>query len=264
MYEDLLPHTLPSETKRLDQMGRAHDPDTQAAIRRLNLPSASTCLDIGTGRGSVAIWLAQTMPDAKIIAGDLDLSSVRQNDLPNLKLAKMDVRNEDLGEGHYDLIHCRAVLCFLPTRTEILGRIKRALKPGGAFVVTEMDFGPIASGPSRFWASFWTAYLENAAAQDWDFEFGGRLPRLLVGLGFDEIDARHIQPILNHAGDTPGAAEAETWSLTLATLASKLIDNGHMPESMLREALEIIRNPNAWTAGPGFMVATARRPTQDA
>ncbi len=204
------------------------------------------------------------MPDAEIVATDLDLSSVQQSDLPNLKFSKMDVRTDDLGEGLYDLIHCRAVLCFLPTRTEIIGRIKRALKPGGAFVVTEMDFGRIASGPSRFWAMFWTAYLETAAAEDWDFEFGGQLPRLLARLGFDEIDARHIQPILNHAGDTPGAAEAETWSLTIATLAPKLIGDGHMPESMVRDALAIIRNPNAWTAGPGFMVATARRPAQDA
>ena len=55
MYEDLLLHTLPTETERLDQMGRAHDPDTPAAITRLDLPRNSTCLDIGTGRGSVAI-----------------------------------------------------------------------------------------------------------------------------------------------------------------------------------------------------------------
>ncbi|WP_421723251.1 hypothetical protein [Bauldia sp.] len=82
------------------------------------------------------------------------------------------------------------------------------------------------------------------------------MPRLLAGLGFTEIDARHIQPILNHAGNTPGAAEAETWSLTLAP---KLIDGGYMPEAMLREALGIIRNPNAWTPGPGFMVVAARR-----
>ena len=149
------------------------------------------------------------MPDARVVAGDLDLSSVKPNDLPNLKLEWMDVRTNDLGDGLYDLIHCRAVLSFLPTRTEVLGRIKRALKPGGAFVVTEMDFGPIAAGPSRFWSAFWTAYLENTCAQDWDFEFGGRLPRLLARLGFTEIDARYIQPILNHSGDTLGAAEAE-------------------------------------------------------
>ena len=263
MYEDLLPHTLPSETERLDQMGRAHDPDTRAAIARLNLPADAKCLDIGTGRGSVAIWLAETMPDAQVVGTDLDLSSVKENNLPNLKIEKLDLRKDDLGEGRYDLIHCRAVLCFLPTHTEVLAQIKRALKPGGAFAVTEMDFGPVASGSAPFWAEFWTAYLENAAAQDWDLEFGGRLPGLLARAGFTEIDARHIQPILNHSGKTPGAAEAETWSITLATLAPKLVGEGHMPESVLREALEIIRNPKAWTPGPGFMVATARRPLQE-
>ncbi|MEM9684803.1 MAG: hypothetical protein AAF942_16145, partial [Pseudomonadota bacterium] len=71
MYEDLLPHTLPTETERLDQMGRAHDPDSRATIQRLDLPSDSKCLDIGTGRGSMAIWLGQSMPDAEIVAVDL-------------------------------------------------------------------------------------------------------------------------------------------------------------------------------------------------
>ena len=264
MYEDLLPHNLPTENERLDRMGRAHDPDTRDAITKLNLRAKAACLDVGTGRGSVAIWLAKTMPDATVVAGDLDLSSVKQEDLPNLKLLKMDVRTEELGEAAYDLIHCRALLGFVPAYYEVLQRIHRALRPGGSFVATEMDFASVAAGPSRFWATFWTAYLGFSAAQNWDFELGGRLPRLLARLGFTEIDARHIQPILNHAGDTPGAAEAETWSLTLATLAPKLIGEGHMPEPMLREALDIIRNPKAWTPGPGFMVVTARRPATEA
>ncbi|MCG8546167.1 MAG: hypothetical protein MJE12_18370, partial [Alphaproteobacteria bacterium] len=159
--------------------------------------------------------------------------------------------------------HVRALLGFLPTRYQVLERIKSALKPGGSFVVTEMDFGAVAAGPSRFWATFWTAYLEFADSQDWDFRFGGRLPRLLDRAGFVDIDARHIAPILNNVGDTPGAAEARTWSLTLATLAPKIIGGGFMPEAMLREALEIIRNKNSWVPGPGFMVATARRPIAD-
>ncbi|MCL6285704.1 class I SAM-dependent methyltransferase [Ruegeria sp. 2012CJ41-6] len=261
MYEDLLPHDLPTEAERLDRMARAHDPDTFAVIDRLNLPADATCLDIGAGRGSVAIRLAETRPQARVTASDLDLSAVRENDLGNLTLARIDLREDDLGEAIYDLIHCRAVLCFLPTRTDALGHILRALKPGGALVVSEMDFGRIAAGPSRFWAMVWTAYLDFAAAQGWDLQFGSALPRQLSQLGFTEIDARHIQPMLNPAGNTAGAAEAETWSLTLATLAPKLIGGGFMPEAMLTDALDIIRNPGAWVPGPGFMVASARRPS---
>ena len=170
------------------------------------------------------------------------------------------MRCDDLGSGVYDLVHCRALLCFLPTRSKVLSGILRALKPGGAFVATEMDFGRIASGPSRFWATFWTAYLEFAAAQGWELGFGATLPHVLARTGFTDIDARNIQPILNHAGDTAGAAEAKTWSLTLATLAPQLIGGGFMSETMLTEALSIIRNSEAWTTGPGFMVISARRP----
>ncbi|WP_170759107.1 class I SAM-dependent methyltransferase [Ruegeria lacuscaerulensis] len=260
MYEDLLPHTLPTEAERLDQMAHAHDPDTFSTINRLNLPAKANCLDIGAGRGSVAIWLAETFPDAKVIASDLDVSSVKENALSNLSVKEIDLRSDELGSDLYDLIHCRSVLCFLPTRTEVLSKILQALKPGGAFVATEMDFGRIASGPSRFWATFWTAYLEFAAAQGWELGFGGTLPRLLVKTGYTEVDARHIQPILNMSGQTAGSAEAETWSLTLATLAPQLIGGGFMSKAMLSEALSIIRNPEAWTAGPGFMVTSARRP----
>lgn len=258
MYEDLLPHTLPTETERLDAMGRAHDPDARAAIQRLYLPTDATCLDIGSGRGTMAIWLAESMPDATVVAGDLDHKSFKPNELPNLRLEEMDANTADLGDGVYDLIHCRALLCFLPAKMAVLQRIKRALKPGGAFVVTEMDFGHIAKGPSGFWSTFWTAYLEFADAQEWDFRLGARLPRMLAQVGFTDIDARHIAPILNVEGETAGAAEAKTWSLTLATLAPKLIEGGFMPEVMLRDALAMIRNPNSWTAGPGFMAIAAR------
>ncbi|WP_425082313.1 class I SAM-dependent methyltransferase [Ruegeria arenilitoris] len=260
MYEDLLPHTLPTEAERLDRMSHAHDPDTFATIERLNLPENAHCLDIGAGRGSVAIWLAETLPHAKVIASDLDVSSVKENTLPNIALEEIDLRADELGSELYDLVHCRAVLCFLPTRTEVLSAILKSLKPGGAFVVTEMDFRRVASGPSRFWATFWTAYLEFTASQGWNLEFGATLPGFLANTGFTEIDARHIQPILNLSGNTAGAAEAQTWSLTLATLAPKLIGGGFMAEGMLTEALSIIRNPEAWTAGPGFMVTSARRP----
>ncbi len=260
MYEDLLPHSLPTEAERLDRMAQAHDPDTFSTIGRLQLPAHAACLDIGTGRGSVALWLAETFPDANVIASDLDVSSVRENTLPNLSVKEFDLRSEDLGSGQYDLIHCRAVLCFLPTRIEVLSGILRSLNQGGAFVATEMDFGRVASGPSRFWATFWTAYLEFAASQGWDLKFGGTLPHVLAKSGYSEIDARHIQPILNISGNTAGSAEAETWSLTLSTLAPQLIGGGFMSKSMLTEALSIIRNPEAWTAGPGFMVTSARRP----
>ncbi|WP_165590759.1 class I SAM-dependent methyltransferase [Ruegeria denitrificans] len=243
-------------------MALAHDPDTFATIERLDLPRNAHCLDIGAGRGSVAIWLAETLPDAQVTASDLDVTSVRENSLSNLSLKEIDLQNDDLGSELYDLVHCRAVLCFLPIRTEVLSNILKSLKPGGAFVATEMDFRRIASGPSRFWATFWTAYLEFTASQGWDLEFGARLPGFLAKTGFAEIDARHIQPVLNHSGKTAGAAEAQTWSLTLATLAPQLIGGGFMTESMLSEALSIIRNSKAWTAGPGFMITSARRPVE--
>lgn len=262
MYEDLLPHSLPTESERLDTMARAHDPDARAAISELGLPANASCLDIGTGRGSIAVWLAETMPNATVVAGDIDVSTFVDNTLPNLRVGQLDARTDDLGNGIYDLVHCRALLGFLPTRYAVLERIKRALKPGGAFVVTEMDFGRIAAGPSRFWAAFWTAYLDFAKAQDWDFELGARLPRLLDRLGFSPVNAKHIAPILNLAGETPGAAEAETWSLTLATLAPQLIGGGFMTETMLRDALAMIREAGSWTAGPGFLLATARVPVE--
>ena len=260
MYEDLLPHLLPSESERLETMARAHDPDARAAIQDLNLPADARCLDLGAGRGTMAIWLAETLPGAKVVAGDLDTRGFRDHSLPNLEVRTLDARRDELGQGVYDLIHCRALLGFLPDRFELLGRLKTALKPGAALVLTEMDFGRIAAGPSGFWASFWTAYLEFTRAQNWDLELGGRLPHLLHRQGYEPIQAKHIAPILNLAGDTPGAAEAKTWSITLATLAPKLIDGGFMTETQLREALTLIRQKDSWIAGPGFMQITAFKP----
>ncbi len=260
MYEDLLGHDRPTEAERLTMMARAHDPDSRESIERLHLPPDATCLDLGAGYGTMAIWMAERFPDGEVFAYDLDDAGFAAHDLPNLRCEAVDVSTADLGEARFDLVHSRATMGFLANRNEVLRRIMTALKPGGSIALCDMDFGPVASGPDPTWARFWSAHLDFARSRDWDFEFGGRAPRLLAELGFEAIVARHIAPILNVASDTPGGAEARTWLLTIERLAPAYMKGGFMTDESVREALALINRPGAWIHGPGFMVVTARRP----
>ncbi|MCH9815442.1 MAG: methyltransferase domain-containing protein, partial [Actinomycetia bacterium] len=224
------------------------------------LPPGSDCLDVGSGRGTIAVWLAHSLPSGQVTAVDLDHEAFLDDRPPNLTLETGDIRQLPLPSAAFDLIHGRAILGFIPTRVDLLTEFFSAIKPGGAILLTEMDFGKIAAGPDKVWAAFWTSYLAFADAQDWDLRLGGKLPHMLAQAGFVDVDCRHIAPTLNIASQTASGAEARTWSLTLATLAPKLIGGGFMAESQLSAAIDVIRNPNAYTPGPGFGVVTARKP----
>jgi SAM-dependent methyltransferase len=109
------------------------DAASQVRLAPFVKPGAK-CLEIRTGGGSVARWLASQVGERGHVTA-LDLNSV-----------------ERLPTGPYDLIHARLVLSHLPKRREILRRLVDRLAPDGVIVVGDWSAimpDPIVIAPSH-------------------------------------------------------------------------------------------------------------------
>jgi ubiquinone/menaquinone biosynthesis C-methylase UbiE len=131
----------PAESERLSALESAGDPRTFRRIEDLRIAEGWICLEVGAGRGSVAVWLAKQVGlKGKVVATDIDIKFIQDLRIPNLEIRKHDILKDDLEEGKYDLVHCRGLLAHLPQPEKALEKMARATKPGGWLFIEEPDY----------------------------------------------------------------------------------------------------------------------------
>lgn len=146
-------------------------------------------LDVGCGTGTFAISVAASRPDAEVIGIDGDPEILA---LARAKAGADAVEwREGLAgalpfeEGSVDVVtSCLVLHHLLPEqKREAMTEVRRVLKPGGDFVLT--DWGrphdPVMS------AAFWVSQAIDGFDRTADHR-AGRLPQLLEGAGFGEVE----------------------------------------------------------------------------
>lgn len=118
------------------------DPYTRQVLAGIAPRAGAVILDAGTGNGTVAQLMADTLldGDGRVIALDIDPRHVPPHDRTTVQTA--DLTTADLGTATFDLIHARLLLTYLPARLEVLTRMVKALKPGGTLIVADYDYVP--------------------------------------------------------------------------------------------------------------------------
>src|SRR5215475_14767528 len=103
------------EEERLGLLEQLFDPISQR--RRDLVQPGWRCLEIGAGRGSMAVWLAQQVgPTGQVVATDIDLRYLDRLKLPNLEVVRHNILEDSLdvlAPGSFDLVCCRLVLFWL-------------------------------------------------------------------------------------------------------------------------------------------------------
>ena len=93
--------------------GAEHDPPR---------PEQQIALDIGGGRGSLAVWLAEQVGSSgEVVATDVDTRYLERLDVPNLRVVRHDILEDPLDvlePGSFDLVSSRLVLFWLADRRE--------------------------------------------------------------------------------------------------------------------------------------------------
>ncbi|MFJ5927218.1 class I SAM-dependent methyltransferase [Kitasatospora sp. NPDC092948] len=199
-------------------------------LTRVGVRPGASCLDVGAGAGSIAVWLAdQVGPEGAVLA--TDLAPLPMAERPALTVRRHDVVRDPLPEAAFDLVHVRLVLSHLPEREAVLARLFAALRPGGVLHLLEFDaeYAPVLTVPDErardLYGRYQQAKLLAFRARGSDQGWGRKCAAAMVRAGFVGVEAL---PYLDTLG--PGTPQLEmqvhnTWHLRDALLGQGLTDD---------------------------------------
>jgi SAM-dependent methyltransferase len=211
---------------RLSVLSQAMAEATGALLDRVNVPRGAMVLDAGCGGGDVTRQLKDRAgPGAEVIGIDLDeakLAAARALS-PDIRFERrrLDAPGALDDLGPFDLIYARFLLSHLTDPAAMLAAFRERIKPGGRLVVEDVEFAAHLCWPPR--ASFdryvvW--YRKAARKRGADADIGPKLTGLLRAAGFQNLEARVVQP-----GGLTGAAK-QMAPLTLDAISESLIASG--------------------------------------
>jgi SAM-dependent methyltransferase len=162
------------------------DARTRRRISNLIRLRGSNCLDLVSGGGSVALWLADKVGHH----GHVLSTDFVARDLPqrrNLIFMVHDLR-QGAPPGHgYDFIHARLVLAHLPAREHLVHRLSRQLGAGGVLLCEDWWMTPpqdlIIAAPSDgaaqllrcTYAVYGIVLGKHGYALDWAIRVGDKM-----------------------------------------------------------------------------------------
>jgi SAM-dependent methyltransferase len=183
-----------AEDDRLDLLEQIYDPLSRE--RRSLVQPGWRCLEVGAGRGSMAVWLAEQVgPNGHVVATDIDTRYLARLELPNLEVIEHNILEDPLdalGPGSFDLVGSRMMLFHLKGRQEqAISQMAQCLRPGGWLVDEDADWGtavavdpahPLYEDYRRVWrdGDWW-------ASRGYDKAFGQKLPALFERCGLQDI-----------------------------------------------------------------------------
>ncbi len=148
-------------------------------LRRVGVAHRGPVLDLGAGWGFTTEELTRR---AKGPVAALDRHPEALAAL-GPRAVRGDARRIPFERGHFDLVLCQQVLMWQAELGEVLSEIRRVLRPNGALVALEPDFGAMMEHPAEVAvADVWRAALSRAGA---DPLTGRKLPGALRAVGFE-------------------------------------------------------------------------------
>ena len=136
----LLTNSEPETADRFDGLEQAFDAVSIGHLQRLGVGTGARCLEIGAGSGSIARWLAgQVGPAGQVVATDLDARWFRHDGSPQLEVRQLDLVDDPIPDGPWDVVHERLVLQHVPERLDVLDRLVASLAPGGWILIEDFD-----------------------------------------------------------------------------------------------------------------------------
>lgn len=248
------------EGRRLALLGDLRDRRSARHIERLGIREGWHCLDVGTGSGSLARWLAGRVgASGRVLATDVDLRFAGQA-APPLELLRHDVVTDPLPERAFDLVHARSLLQTLDQRERVLDDLVRAARPGGWLMVSDpewaaFDLQPL---PPAFRALHEAMMAMGRNAHGYDRHWASRLPAAMRSRGLLEVDC------IGSAYAMHGGHDSAEWlALAYERAAPRLVESGLLDAAAVEEGLREARSPEFLALGPSSVVCWGRRPDSE-
>jgi SAM-dependent methyltransferase len=256
MSEYTLPHALVGEQQRLGLMSALLDPIERARFAGLGVGPGWRCLELGCGNGSIAQALAERVaPTGHVVASDIDLTYIENLRIPGLEVRRIDVLQDVIEEGAYDLVVARALLHHVTPARTALARMIAGLKPGGVLLSIEPDMLPCTATEPDSMHRFWQGWLKWSVDAGIDYFIGRKIPAWLDSLGLEDVAGEGHTAQFNG-----GSAWAAYWTATVRELTPSLQKSGYLAEKMLDEFHACYQNPHYWTSVMTFVENWGRKP----
>ena len=178
-----------------------------------NLLGIKTVLDLGCGPGDWVISVAKAYQDMQVIGLDTN-QTVIEEAMTFAKTGGIENAHFQVGDAtqplpfetaSLDLVNARTIVGFMKPELwpPFLAEIRRVLRPGGTFRITEFSEGLTNSEAATI---FWGWYAQALKAERRSFDPSGRhigiinmLPRLMSNAGFEKVRMK-AHPIDHSAG----------------------------------------------------------------
>ncbi len=165
-------------------------------------------LELGCGGGNLALAVAKKIgKEGAVTAVDFDeeiLALARaqalENGVDTLSFMAMDASEINFSE-EYDIVYTRFLLSHLKAPDELIGKMIRALKPGGKLLVEDIDFsGHFCYPPCLAFETYQRLFVTAARHNGQDPDIGLSLFSRLQGKGLHKIAYEVFQPS-HHKGN---------------------------------------------------------------
>jgi SAM-dependent methyltransferase len=254
-----------AEDERLDLLERLFDP---ASCRRRDLVRPGwRCLEVGAGRGSMALWLAERVgAGGHVVATDIDVTYLGRLDAPNLEVRRHNILEdplEGLGPGSFDLVSSRLMLFWLAGKQEVaVGRMAELLRPGGWLVDEDGDWGMVGPvDPAHpLYAGYHYAWQggEWWSSRGFDPRFGRKLSGIFERCGLENIGHEASAEVVRG-----GSPRARWWEETLVGIRASEQADGSLTAAREREYEALLApfgDPSAWLLSELLHACRGQRP----
>jgi 2-polyprenyl-3-methyl-5-hydroxy-6-metoxy-1,4-benzoquinol methylase len=252
-------NAAPEAGRRFSGLAAALDPVTIRHLSARGVAAGWSCLEIGTGGGSIARWLAARVgPSGSVLATDLNVAWADDGGMRNLAFRAHDIVRDPLDAEAFDLIHARLVLLHVPQREQVFDKLVASLRPGGWLLLEEFT-------------TVLPEILEPATEAEQEVnEILPAVRKLLHARGADTVVyPRTLVRRLRAAGLRDAGAEGyisfsepharEVHLANLEQVGEELVAGGFVTRDQLERCLTAMRDPNLSLLLPMLVSAWGRK-----
>jgi len=254
--DQLFCQEMADEMYRLDLISQTYDFISQRQLSALMVKRGLSCLDIGSGNGSLAEWLTKQDNVTEVIALDRFTHSLEKRlaGVGKLKIVQHDLNNDDFS-GEFDIINIRFVLMHLRNRVNILNKISEWLKPGGWLIVSDIiDISPNGLENQLYrkvMLAMWDVLINTIGT---DKLWSHSLTTHLHQLHLQNISNEIFLPSINK-----NSPMAKFWYLTWRAMHERLIKMSDLNEATLASAEMQLADGDMITLSPGMMTCIGQK-----
>jgi SAM-dependent methyltransferase len=260
-------YVLGTHDEEIERLGIQHSAWRDRVLdawKRAGFGAGQSLIDVGSGPGWATLDMATMVGESgSVLAVDRSrrfLDALAAQSKTNVSIKEADLDEASFEPNSADGAWCRWVLAFVQRPRELLARVAKAIKPGGAFVSHEYyDYDSWRSiPPSKPFSDFVQLTINNWRNSGGEPDIGLHVPPWLEELGFEIESVRPLIYVI-----TP-SDPMWRWPTTFMDVGlTRLTELGVVEQdraATMREALvEITTSPSARMITPGVLEVIARK-----